>query len=349
MERTKLTHYAAKGGCACKIGPHILAKALAGFFSSPNERVLVDMQGADDAGVFLLNKDLALVQTMDFFTPIVDDPRLFGRIAAANSLSDVYAMGGRPLTAMNIVAFPVPLVENGCLREVLEGAKEVLDTAQVLIMGGHSVENEVPLFGLSITGQVKPQKIWTNGGARPGDRLLLTKPLGTGLMATALKGDLFPKGTQEAVESMCRLNKTAAELASAYDVHACTDVTGFSLLGHGLEMAEGSQLTLVIHTEDLPLFSQVIEAARMGLVPAATYGNRKALSAKETSKIHFSDDLAPVWWDICFDPQTSGGLLLALSEGDAQALLRDLERAGHAGAQIIGYVKERGDYSLEVK
>ncbi|WP_422822099.1 selenide, water dikinase SelD [Veillonella criceti] len=340
----KLTNYAAKGGCACKLGPHILQSVLTGLEFPTNESVLVNMQGSDDAGVYQISNDMALVQTVDFFTPIVDDPYLFGRIAAANSLSDVYAMGGTPLTAMNLVGFPVPLVEQGALTAVLEGAMSVLKEAQVVVVGGHSIENETPIFGMSVTGHVNPHNIWRNSGAQVGDVLILTKPLGTGIMSTALKGDLFQAGTEEATQSMGTLNKEAREMAQAFTVHACTDITGFSLLGHSCEMAEGSGVSIVLQTEALPLFTGAIEAAEMGLVPAATYGNRKAI----TSVTGF-EKLAPVWSDICYDPQTSGGLLLAVPAEERDALLLALKQAGLTQARHIGHVAVKGEYAVYVK
>ncbi len=340
----KLTTYAAKGGCACKLGPHILQSVLTGVEFPTNEAVLVNMQGADDAGVYQLSEDMALVQTVDFFTPIVDDPYLFGQIAAANSLSDVYAMGGTPLTAMNLVGFPVPLVEQGALTAVLQGAMSVLKEAQVVVVGGHSIENETPIFGMSVTGRVKPQEVWRNSGAQVGDVLILTKPLGTGVMSTALKGGLFQAGTDEATASMRTLNKVACETAQQFTIHACTDVTGFSLLGHSSEMAEGSGVSLVLQTEALPLFTGVIEAAEMGLVPAATYGNRKAITS-----VAGLDTVKPVWSDICYDPQTSGGLLLAVPAEEGEALLLALKQAGLTQARNIGQVVTKGDYAVYVK
>lgn len=340
----KLTQYAAKGGCACKLGPHLLDEALRNVAFPTSDRVLVDMSGADDAGVYKLNETTALVQTTDFFMPVVDDPFLFGQIAATNSLSDVYAMGGTPLTAMNLVAFPVPLVEQGVLAEVMRGANEALRQAGVVTVGGHSIENEAPIFGLAVTGTVNPDKIWRNKGARPGDALILTKPLGTGIMTTALKGNLFDQGVQEAIDSMGTLNRNAAEVAKKFTVHSCTDVTGFSLMGHGREMANGSDVSLIIETNALPLFIDVLEAAAMGLVPAATYGNRKAID-----DIYFEPELAEVWQDICFDPQTSGGLLFAVPMGESEAFLDALKQAGVQTAAIIGQVVEKGEYPIYVK
>lgn len=327
----RLTEYVTSGGCACKIGPHILQRVLDTVTPVTNDNVLVDMTGADDAGIYKLNDMTALVQTLDFFTPIVDEPTLFGKIAACNALSDVYAMGGTPLTAMNIVGFPVPLVEKGVLTEVLNGAAQIVRQSGAAIVGGHSIENKEPIFGMSITGLVDPKAVWKNKGALPGDCLVLTKPIGTGVMSNALKGDLFPIGVAQAVESMSTLNKRAAMVARNYTVHACTDITGFSLIGHSVEMAVASNVTIQIHVSAVPLFNDVLGAAEMGLVPAATYGNRKAITG-----VSFEDSLAQVWSDIVFDPQTSGGLLLAVPAFEGPDLIRDLHSAGVSCAAMIG-------------
>ena len=236
----RLTDYVTNGGCACKIGPHILNRVLKAVTPVTNDQVLADMTGSDDAGVYKISDTLALVQTLDFFTPMVNDPVLFGKIAAANALSDVYAMGGTPLTAMNIVGFPVPLVEQGILTDVLNGAGSIVAESGAAIVGGHSIENKEPIFGMSVTGQVNPHCIWKNKGAQVGDVLVLTKRIGTGIMNNALKADLFPIGTEQAVTSMSTLNRVGAEVAHNYTVHACTDVTGFSLMGHSVEMASAS-------------------------------------------------------------------------------------------------------------
>lgn len=339
----RLTDYVRSGGCACKIGPHILSRVLSQVEPVTNEQVLADMSGAEDAGIFKISDTVALVQTLDFFTPLVDNPFLFGQIAACNALSDVYAMGGHPLTAMNIVGFPVPLVEQGVLTEVLNGAASVVKESGAAVVGGHSIENKEPIFGMAVTGTVHPDHIWKNKGAQVGDDLILTKPLGTGIMSNALKGDLFPIGVAEAVASMRTLNKAAAEVARRFTVHACTDITGFSLMGHGLEMARASQVTLRIHCEDLPLFSDVIEGARMGLVPAATYGNRKAIK-----DVDISHSLETVWSDIVFDPQTSGGLLLAVPQADSNKLVSTLHSVGVSSARIIGHVEDFSGLSLRV-
>ena len=339
----RLTDYVTSGGCACKIGPHILERVLKAVTPVTNEHVLADMTGADDAGVYQISDQLALVQTLDFFTPVVNDPTLFGKIAAANALSDVYAMGGTPLTAMNIVGFPVPLVEQGVLTDVLNGAASIVSESGAAIVGGHSIENKEPIFGMSITGQVNPNEIWKNKGARVGDVLVLTKRIGTGIMNNALKADLFPTGTAQAVASMSTLNRVAAEVAHNFTIHACTDVTGFSLMGHSVEMASASKVTIHIKTYDIPLFNDVIEAAQMGLVPAASYGNRKAIT-----DVQVDANLDGVWTDILFDPQTSGGLLFSVPATEGPDLVKALYDVGVEGATIVGAVENFSGLAVRV-
>ena len=339
----RLTDYVTSGGCACKIGPHILERVLKAVTPVTNEHVLADMIGADDAGVYQISDQLALVQTLDFFTPVVNDPTLFGKIAAANALSDVYAMGGIPLTAMNIVGFPVPLVEQGVLTDVLNGAASIVSESGAVIVGGHSIENKEPIFGMSITGQVNPNEIWKNKGARVGDVLVLTKRIGTGIMNNALKADLFPTGTAQAVASMSTLNRVAAEVAHNFTIHACTDVTGFSLMGHSVEMASASNVTIHIKIYDIPLFDDVIDAARMGLVPAASYGNRKAITDVQVDKI-----LDSVWTDILFDPQTSGGLLFSVPATEGPDFVKALHDVGVKGATIVGAVESFSGLAVRV-
>ena len=339
----RLTDYVTNGGCACKIGPHILNRVLKAVTPVTNDQVLADMTGSDDAGVYKISDTLALVQTLDFFTPMVNDPVLFGKIAAANALSDVYAMGGTPLTAMNIVGFPVPLVEQGILTDVLNGAGSIVAESGAAIVGGHSIENKEPIFGMSVTGQVNPNCIWKNKGAQVGDVLVLTKRIGTGIMNNALKADLFPVGTEQAVTSMSTLNRVGAEVAHNFTVYACTDVTGFSLMGHSVEMASASDVTIHIKAYDIPLFDDVIEAAQMGLVPAASYGNRKAIT-----DVQVDQALDPVWTDILFDPQTSGGLLFSVPANEGEQLVEALHKAGIDCAAIIGTVESFSGLAVRV-
>lgn len=339
----RLTDYVTNGGCACKIGPHILNRVLKAVTPVTNDQVLADMTGSDDAGVYKISDTLALVQTLDFFTPMVNDPVLFGKIAAANALSDVYAMGGTPLTAMNIVGFPVPLVEQGILTDVLNGAGSIVAESGAAIVGGHSIENKEPIFGMSVTGQVNPNCIWKNKGAQVGDVLVLTKRIGTGIMNNALKADLFPVGTDQAVTSMSTLNRVGAEVAHNFTVHGCTDVTGFSLMGHSVEMASASDVTIHIKAYDIPLFDDVIEAAQMGLVPAASYGNRKAIT-----DVQVDASLDPVWTDILFDPQTSGGLLFSVPASEGTQLVDALHKVGIDCATIVGTVESFSGLAVRV-
>lgn len=300
--------------------------------------LLVGLEHPDDAGVFRLGPDLALIQTVDFFTPVVDDPYQFGLIAAANSLSDVYAMGGEPLTAMNIICFPVKSMSIQILREVLRGGIEKVREAGAVIVGGHSVEDDEMKYGLAITGTVHPDKILTNKGARPGDLLILTKPIGTGIINTAIKGNLASQELVErVVEVMATLNKAASEAMKGFRVRACTDVTGFGLLGHAFEMIEETDVGLRVFVGNVPVLEQVKEFASMGILPAGLHRNREF----RVEALLGSDDIDPVDLDILFDPQTSGGLLIAVDPGDAHNLLAGLRGRGVKDAEIIGEFVDR--------
>ena len=293
------------------------------------------LKGAEDAGVFRINDEVALVQTVDFFTPIVDDPRLFGRIAAANALSDVYAMGGRPVTAMNIVGFPSGEMEMSVLREILAGGLETMREAEVVLVGGHSVKDGELKYGLSVTGLVRPDRVITNAGARPGDRLVLTKPIGTGIISTAVKGSAAgEQAVAESTASMMRLNRRAAEAMIASGASACTDVTGFGLLGHAAEMAEASKVALVIDVSSVPLLTGARDYAGMGLVPGGTRANREFRKAS----FEAGSEIPDVDLDLLFDPQTSGGLLISLPEEAAWQVIDRLHRDGEGSAVVIGDV-----------
>lgn len=286
--------------------------------------------------MYKLNETTALVQTLDFFTPIVDDPRIFGMAAAANSLSDVYAMGGRPLTAMNIVCFPIKKLGVQVLRDILEGGLEVMNKAGVALVGGHSVEDDEPKYGLSVTGVVHPDRIMTNSGLRPGDRLILTKAVGTGVIATAIKGDLAsPASVDAMVTSMCALNDRASVVASRFGVRGCTDVTGFGLVGHLVEMARASKCKVKLHSITVPILKGAVDAASMGLIPAGAYANREFYAAWTT----LNPSVDPVTADLLFDPQTSGGLVLGVKEAEASTLLKALIEEGVEHAQEIGVVE----------
>ncbi len=296
-------------------------------------RVLVDFRTADDAGVYAWEAGPALVQTVDFFTPIVDDPYIYGEIAAANSLSDVYAMGGRPLTALAIAGFPEDLVDAATIAQVFKGGHDTLRRAGVVLLGGHTVRDREIKFGYAVTGAVAPDRIWTNAGARPGDVLLLTKPIGTGIIGTAIKAGRAPAAVVErAVAGMRTLNRAAAEALAAVDVHACTDVTGFGLLGHGSEMARASGVGLEIEAAAVPLIDGVVDLVAQNR-PGGLATNREHFG----SAIEVGPGVSPVVTDLLFDPQTSGGLLVAVPAGHAARALEALAAGGVTGA-VIGRV-----------
>lgn len=276
---------------------------------SAHENLLVGYNKADDAGVYKLTDDIALVQTVDFFPPIVDDPFTFGQIAAANALSDVYAMGGRPLTGLNILGFPAGKLDESVLTEVLRGGGDKLVEAGAVVVGGHSVKDDELKYGVAVTGIVHPDHIVTNGGARPGDVLYLTKPLGTGLITTGIKRQAVGPELEKIVAmQMAQLNRAAAELMVAHGVHAATDITGYGLLGHAFEMAVASTATLQIIAEALPLMPQAMELAAAKMIPGGANANRDFMLGKASIASGLDENLVAV----LFDPQTSGGLLIAI-------------------------------------
>jgi len=304
------------------------------------------MERAEDAGVYKLSEELAIVQTLDFFTPVVDDPYIFGQVTAANALSDVYAMGGKPLTAMNIVCFPVKTMDMSILKEILAGGLDKLREAGVTLVGGHSVEDQELKYGLSITGIIHPAKVILNTGARAGDKLLLTKPLGTGIINTALKGGLADEGAvSRAIECMVTLNRKASELMMEVDVHACTDVTGFGLLGHACEMIEGTDVGMVIHSATVPLLPETERYARMGLIPAGTIRNRDF----RLPMIELATEISDERLLILFDAQTSGGLLISVPEQEADMLLQRMHEEGIEEATLIGEVTAESKGKITVK
>jgi selenide,water dikinase len=297
--------------------------------------LIVGMESGDDAGVYKLSDDLAIVQTIDFITPIVDDPYTFGQIAAANSLSDVYAMGGKPVTAMNVVCFPVGSLDISVLKQILHGGLDKMREAGVVLVGGHSVDDEELKYGLSVTGVVHPDKVVVRDGARLGDRLILTKPLGTGIMTTALKGGVVDDETlAPVVSSMTTLNMKASELMQEMGVNACTDITGFGLVGHARGMIDKNKLGLEIRADAIPVFRGVREFSEMGLVPGGTGRNMDFYR----KMIDLDRDIDQQMLDILFDPQTSGGLLIAVPKDKAETLLKKLHRHGISQAAIIGEV-----------
>ncbi|WP_179035694.1 selenide, water dikinase SelD [Paenibacillus sp. URB8-2] len=334
-ETIKLTSLSSKGGCGCKIGPADLMQVIRNLPKSvPNPDLLVGLDTSDDAGVYKLTDELALVQTVDFFTPIVDDPYSFGQIAAANALSDIYAMGGKPLTVLNIVAFPISTLDKSILADILRGAADKVSEAGATLVGGHSIDDKEPKFGLAVTGLVHPDKVRTNAGSRPGDKLILTKPIGVGILTTSIKKSrLSPEETARLTAVMSTLNKTAAEVMSSYEVHACTDVTGFGLLGHASEMAKGSGNGLTIRRDDVPVLPRARELAEEGFVPGGTRNNFAHLEGS----VIYPESLDQIGRYLLCDAVTSGGLLISVAAHESEALLGDLVAAG-VEAAVIGEV-----------
>jgi selenide,water dikinase len=311
----------------------------------PNPNLLVGLETSDDAGVFRLTEDIALVQTVDFFTPIVDDPYLFGQIAAANALSDIYAMGAKPLTVLNIVGFPIKRLERTILADILRGAGDKVRESGATLVGGHSIDDQEPKFGLACTGIVHPDRIRTNSGAQAGDRLILTKPIGVGIQTTAIKKELLTEEQLDRLISvMATLNRTAAEVMEKYSVHACTDVTGFGLLGHAAEMANGSDVSLVIRLADVPILPGTRTLAEQGIVPGGTKANHRWLSG--TVQYDKSIDELDQW--ILCDAVTSGGLLLSVAPDEAQQLVADMREQG-VDAVEIGYVTDRMSPYIQIR
>jgi selenide, water dikinase len=299
-----------------------------------NSDMLVGTETGDDAGVYRLRPDLAIVNTVDFFTPIVDDPYIFGQISAANSLSDVYAMGGDPVTCMNIVCFPKGKMDIEILGEILKGGAEKVKESGAVVIGGHSIIDEEIKFGMAVTGVIHPDKIFRNVGVQEGDVLILTKALGTGIIATALKkGKASDESVNEAVKSMTTLNAAASMVARKHSVHACSDVTGFGILGHALGMASGSGVTLVIESAKMPLLRGAPRLAEKGYITGGCKRNREYLSDKMTIDKSIREGLV----EIALDPQTSGGLLLAVAKRHAAKLVEDLNAAGVTHATEVGY------------
>lgn len=310
-----------------------------------HENLLVGLETSDDAAVYKITDDLAIIHTVDFFTPVVDDPYIFGQIAACNALSDIYAMGGRPLLALNIVGFPEDLVED-VLPVVLKGGADKVIEAGAIIAGGHSIKTPEPIYGLSVIGTVHPAKVLTNAGAKPGDVLILTKPLGTGIFTTAMKAGMVDEVTfKKAIGIMNTLNKEASEAAIKVGVNAVTDITGFGLLGHAYEMAEASGVTIKIEAEKVPVIAGIFEYASMGLLPAGLYANRRYLE----KKVVFLNEVKEELQDVLFDPQTSGGLLISCPEEKSEILIKELEKKGVEFAERIGQVQKKSEFDIIVE
>ncbi len=338
MEQVCLTQHSHGGGCGCKIDPAALHEILSNVpkLSGDND-LLVGIESSDDAAVYRINDSQCVIVTNDFFMPIVDDPYAFGRIASANALSDVYAMGGQPILATSIVGFPVNKLPLDAMQEIMRGGVDVCKEAGIPLAGGHSIDNEEPLFGLCAVGVVHPENIKTNAGARPGDVLLLTKPLGIGIMTTAIKIKMLDDaGRARVVDVMSRLNKPGAWLGQQKAVHAITDITGFGLAGHLLEMAEGADVEIQVDTKRIPVMEGVHDLAREGVVPGGAYRNLGAYG----DSIAFEGDLDPDFELIYTDPQTSGGLLVSVAPEAVDGIMEELTGLGFGDIAVIGEVRE---------
>lgn len=344
-EEIRLTRFTRGLGCACKLRPQDLEQALQALPSPDDPAVMVDMATADDAAVYRLREDLAVVQTVDFFTPVVDDPYDFGAISAANSLSDLYAMGAEPKFALGVVGFPPQRLPLSVLQRILEGARDVAAEAGISIIGGHSVEDTEPKFGLAVTGTAHPDQVLANNGAREGDVLILTKPLGTGIITTAIKRRVAEHEiAQGAIDTMRTLNRAAADAMAEVEVHACTDVTGFGLLGHLREMAVGSGLDVELDFAAVPILAGARELATADVVPGGSLDNLDHVSPH----VEWSEDRSRIDKLLLADAQTSGGLLIALSAEAAEALLKSLHDQGVSQAAVIGRFQAKGPGRIRV-
>ncbi|MDF2504178.1 selenide, water dikinase SelD [Clostridium sp.] len=341
MEK-KNSEFSCGGGCSAKLAPGFLEKVLKNIPNRFDKNLLIGFDSSDDAAVYKLTEDIAIIQTLDFFTPIVEDPYTFGKIAATNALSDVYAMGGEVKTALNIVCFPEKL-DGEILAEILRGGAEKVQEAGGIVCGGHSINDAQPKYGLSVTGIINPKKILPNNNCKIGDKIILTKPLGVGIITTANKvGEASETAYKKAIKSMETLNKYAAEKAKKYKVNACTDVTGFGFLGHLNEMASEGY-TISVNRNEIPYIEGAYDYAKEFLITAAGQKNRNHLQGKvKLENIEFAVE------EILFDPQTSGGLLISVDKFQAQDLLKDLNEL-EIKSQIVGEVVERQDVNIIVK
>lgn len=340
----KLTKLAQCAGCGAKVGAGTLARLLQDIPTRYDERLIVGYDKSDDASVYVINDETALVQTIDFFPPIVDDPELFGEIAASNSISDIYAMGGDPKLALNVMCVTKEMDQKS-IQSILRGGYKKAYEAGVIITGGHTIQDQEPKYGLSVSGFVHPEKVLTNAGAKPGDVLILTKPLGVGILTTAAKAEFIDMKIMDKIyKQMATLNKKARDIMVKFHPHSCTDVTGFGLLGHGYEMAQGSGVTIHFMADQIPYHSEAFEMALMGMIPEGAYRNRKYAQ----SGVTFSPNISEAMQDILYDPQTSGGLMIAVPEDEAKDMLRQLQSEIPC-ARIIGYVTPEEGNSIKVE
>jgi len=340
----KLTSLTKTSGCAAKIGPGILHDVLSSLPKFQNPNLLVGFDTKDDACVYKINDNTVAIQTVDFFPPMVDDPYTFGQIAAANALSDIYAMGGDPATAMNLLCFPSCL-DISVMHDILAGGYNKVKEAGAVVAGGHTIADPTPKYGLCVSGFAHPSEILANSSAKTGDILILTKPLGIGIMNTAAKAELLTEyKIKEVTSIMSTLNKYAKECAYGLNVHACTDITGFSLIGHSYEMASGSNKTIEIFSDSVPIIDGALDYAKIGIIPEGMYNNLNYLKDKFTLKSNIAQELQ----DVLLDPQTSGGLLIAISEKNVKEFISRIEEFTPY-ARVIGQVIDKGDKSIMIK
>jgi selenide, water dikinase len=341
---SKLTAHVKAGGCAAKISAGQLAEIVSGLPEFTNANLLTTIRSFEDAAVYKISEELALIQTIDFFPPVVDDPYLFGRIAAVNAISDVYAMGGKPVMALSVLCFPVCDFPMSVAQKIVAGGADALKEAGAALVGGHSIQGPEPIYGLAVSGLIHPQHILTNGGAKSGDALVLTKRIGTGALLLAHKAEMLSAESQKVLfDSLTLLNAKALDVALAFKPNAATDVTGFGLIGHAHEMAKGAGLKCNLRSSGIPFLPDAISFAEQGFVPAGAYANRNAY--EKTTYINDGVELAVT--DLLFDPQTSGGLMFAVSQDKAKALVNSLEVSGLTGA-IIGEFVEGDAGQVEV-
>jgi selenide,water dikinase len=343
-KKIRLTQYSTKSGCAAKLSATDLTEVLKEVPLARVKELLVGIEHCDDAAAFKIDKDTVLVQTVDFFTPIVDSPYLFGQIAAANALSDVYAMGSKPITALSLVAFP-PKLGHWVLEEILKGGRDKIEESGAVVVGGHSLEDKEPKFGYAVTGISHPEKIVTSAGAKIGDKLILTKPIGLGVLATALKGGIITEEEMmDAIDNARTLNRKASEIMIEVGVNSCTDITGFGFLGHLHIMLKASSKSARIYTQKVPVYQKALELAQIGFVPAGTHENRRFVE----NYVKGEPTKDSVLMDILLDPQTSGGLLISVSDKKSDLLIQRLNEEGIKTKEIVGEIvkEKRGNIKL---
>lgn len=344
-DKIKLTQYSSGAGWACKLGPEDLNKALSGIKKTFQKSSSYGFESFDDCAIYTLDEKNIIIQSLDFFTPIVDDPYIFGQIAAANALSDIYAMGGEPLFSLNIAGFPSDDLPISVLTDIFNGGQNIAEQARIPILGGHTVKDKEPKYGMAVTGRVKKKHLVKNNSAKEGDLLVITKPLGTGIISTAIKKDLADNELYEtAVKTMTHLNNGAKDAMNNNNAHACTDITGYGLLGHLLEMCTGSNVSAEIYYSDIPFINDVENLALEGIIPGGTKKNLNYVN----DEIHFSKSILKHQELMMADAQTSGGLLISVPEELSSKLILDLEKEGCLAYSIIGKIIKKDNKSIYV-